>query len=324
MLNTNLVFEQPKRGIIMSIKIFTDAASNLFPSILKEKGSSISVLPMAIDVGDTHFLCYEDNIDVDEVSKSFYEKVEKGEKVHTSLANPGLFKEKAMEEIKEGNQVIFVTLASGISGTYQSACLMANEINEAEGKEVVKVIDSKTASFGEAMIALKAEELSKDGLSFEEVINETVEYVSKVRSEFTDGAIKYLVATGRVSGFAAAIGDVLAIKPLLYGSEEAKIVVTSKVPGRKAALKRLANQVLDNIKDKNSLVYIAHANALEDVSFFKKILKDGGINNIETYYYDLVTGGHVGPGTIAVFYEGYNRDIHKKNVLTSILPKKKD
>lgn len=305
----------------MAIKIYTDASSNLFSSILKENNSEITVLPMALRIDDKEYLCYKDDIDVEEMSKDFYSEMVKGAKPKTSLTSPGLFMEKCKEEVAKGNQVIYVTLASGISGTFQSASLIAEEINNDAKKKMVAVIDSKTAGLGEGRIALKAENLAKSGLEFEKIILETEEYVKKVRSEFTVDSIKYLANTGRVSNVTAIIANMLSIKPLLYGSDEAKIEVTSKVHGRKNALKKLAEQVNDNIVGKDQVVYISHCNSLDDAKYFENLLHEFGINNTKIYFYDLVTGAHVGPGTIAVFYEGDNRAIAKKNLISSLLNK---
>lgn len=303
----------------MAIRIYTDASSNLFKSILKKKGhEEITVLPMALKIDDKEYLCYDDNIDVETMSKDFYEEMKNGARPKTSLTNPGLFLEKCKEEIAKGNQVIYITLASGISGTYQSAILMAEEANKEAGKTMVKIIDSKTAGLGEGRIVMKAADFVKEGLSLEEVVNKVEDYVKIVRSEFTVDSIKYLANTGRVSNIKALIAGVLSIKPLLYGSDEAKIEVTGKVHGRKNALKKLAEQVNENIVNKLQTVYISHCNCLEEAKGFETMLHNFGINNTEIYFYDLVTGSHVGPGTIAVFYEGKNRTIEHKSIVSTL------
>ena len=306
----------------MSVKIYTDAGSNLFKEILAKRGVEIIVLPMTLTVNDKEYHCYSDDIDVASMSKDFYMEMRNGSHPKTSLPSPGLFEELAKKDVANGDRVLFVTLSSGISGTFQSASLIASQINEAEGKEAVAVLDSKTAGFGEGMIALKAASLSKEGLNLSEIKEQTEEYVKKVRSEFTVDSIKYLANSGRVSALTAKIADVLMIKPLLYGSDEGKIVVTAKVPGRKNALKHLVSQLLEHISDKNSLVYIAHCDAEMEAKNVEKELHENGVTNTEVYYYDLVTGAHVGPGTIALFYEGKDRSVEKKGVLSSLLPKK--
>lgn len=305
----------------MSIKIFTDACSNLFKDILKEKKLDIVVLPMSLQIQDKTYLCYEDDIDVEKISIELFDYLESGKKVKTSLTSPGVFYERVIGEVDKGNEVIFISVASGISGNFQSALLMANQINKEKGKEVVKVIDSKTASFGEAMAAIYAYEKATSNEPFEKVVKDVEDYVKKVRSEFTVDNIKYLASTGRVSSLTATIANILSIKPILYGSDNAKIEVFTKVHGRGNAIKTLANQVGEYIKDKKSKVYIAHCNAKEDAIRLQNLLKEKGIDNSEIYIYDLITGAHVGKGTLAVFYEGENRTLEKNNIVKTIINK---
>lgn len=316
----NSLFEDG--GAFMSVRIYTDAGSNLFKDVLLKRNADIVVLPMTLRIENKEYHCYSDNIDVNAMSKEFYMAMKNGAKPQTSLTSPGLFEEKAKEEIAQGNEVLYVTLSSGISGTFNAATLVAQEINQKEGKEVVRIVDSKTAGFGEGMIALYASKLAQEGLSLEEVSSKTEDYLKTVRSEFTVDSIRYLANTGRVSNVTAILASVLLIKPLLYGSPEGKIVVTSKVQGRKNSIKKLASQVLEHVTDKEKLVYIAHCDSLKDAEELERLLKEGGIKNIEIYYYDLITGAHVGPGTLAVFYEGKDRLIQKKSVLSSLLGKK--
>ena len=316
----NSLFEDG--GAFMTVRIYTDAGSNLFKDVLLKRNADIVVLPMTLRIENKEYHCYSDNIDVNAMSKEFYMAMKNGAKPQTSLTSPGLFEEKAKEEIAQGNEVLYVTLSSGISGTFNAATLVAQEINQKEGKEVVRIVDSKTAGFGEGMIALYASKLAQEGLSLEEVSSKTEDYLKTVRSEFTVDNIRYLANTGRVSNVTAILASVLLIKPLLYGSPEGKIVVTSKVQGRKNSIKKLASQVLEHVTDKEKLVYIAHCDSLKDAEELERLLKEGGIKNIEIYYYDLITGAHVGPGTLAVFYEGKDRLIQKKSVLSSLLGKK--
>lgn len=299
----------------MAVSVFTDASSNLFASFLQEKGSAIHVIPMPLRIDDKEYLCYDSSIDAETFSHEFYAKMREGATVKTSLPSPGLLEEEVRKEIDKGNQVVFVTLSSGISGTYQSAKLIADSINEVKGSFTMGVIDSKTAGFGEGMIALYAENLAKLNYSLEDLVKSTEEYVMKVRSEFTVDSLKYLAATGRISKLNAALGNVLMIKPLLYGSNEGKITVTQKAIGRKNAIKKLLGQVEEYAVDKAKKVFITHCDALEEANEMKVSLLSKGFKDVEVYFYDLITGAHVGPGTLAVFYEGENRTIKK-----SILP----
>ena len=295
----------------MAVKIYADAGSNLFPVVLKNRGVEVNVVNMHLTVGDHEYNCYNDPIDVEDFSKIFYNYLEDPNiDVHTSLVNPGDYLNAFKEDVKAGNQIICFTMAKGISGTYNSAVVAANEINEKEGKEVVHVIDTATAGLGEGRQAIKAAELVKEGKSFEEIIKYCEEYRWRVRSEFTVDSVSFLAKTGRVKPWVGKIADMLGIKVMLKGSYESQIELYEKVRGRKMALKSLADLCAKKIvKPEEQIIYITHCNCLEDAERVKKLLEERGVKSpVEIYHYDFVTGSHVGPGTIAIFYEGKNRD----------------
>ena len=293
----------------MGIKVVADAASNLFSSILKEKHADIKVMSLHLTIEDKDYLCYDDEIDISEFSKTYYEELAQGKKVKTSLVAPGQFEEVFKEEIQKGNKVICFTMAKGISGTYNSACKARDIINKEQGKEMVYIVDSATAGFGEGMQALHASELVKKGLDFKTICYECEKFKFKVRSEFTVGDIKYLISKGRVSALLAKFINFLRIKFILKGSNKSKIEVAGKVSGRKMALRRLAETCIAKIKHpEKQTVYISHCDVYEDALSLKNYLNEHGVKNVEIYFYDLITGSHIGPDSLALFYVGENRD----------------
>lgn len=296
----------------MAIKIYADAGSNLFPEIIEKRGLKdyIRILSMHLQVGTHDYNCYNDPINVDDFSKIFYGYLEDPKvDVHTSLINPGDFMAAFEEDVNAGNQIVCFTMAKGISGTFNSACVAANEINEKVGKEVVRVIDSATAGLGEGRQAIKAAELAREGKSFEEIVDYCRNYRWRVRSEFTVGSISFLAKTGRVKPWVGKIADVLGIKAMLRGSYESNIELYEKVRGRKMALKALADIVVRKIVDpEKQIIYLTHCNCIEDAETVKKMILDKINTTIEIYHYDFVTGSHVGPGTVAIFYEGSDRN----------------
>ncbi len=294
----------------MAIKIYADTASNLYPALLKQKNLDIHVLKMPLLVGDETFVCYEEEADIEEMSTRFYKAVEEGKVIQTSLINPDTFINEFKEDVDKGNQIICFIMAKGISGTYQSACLAANEINEQQGKVMVRIINTATAGLGEGLQAIHAYEMVQQGKSFDDIVREAEVFRWKVRSEFTVDNIKYLGKTGRVKPIVAKLANLFKIKVMLNGSYESAIAMTGKVIGRMASIKKLAKQCLDHINKKiKQIIYITHCNVKEDAEVLKKLLIDGGLKDIEIYPYDLITGSHVGPGTIALFYVGNNRDL---------------
>lgn len=293
----------------MAIKIYADAGSNLFQGIIKKRNADITVVNMSLTIDEKIYQCYKDDIDVDQFSHSFYQQMRDGRKINTSQITPYTYREAFKEDIEQGNQIICFVMAKGISGTYNSACTARDEINKEQGKEMVYIVDSATAGFGEGLQALHAYELVKKGMSFEEICKECENFKFKVRSEFTVGDIKYLISKGRISSLLAKFINFLRIKFILKGSNKSKIEVAGKVSGRKMALKRLAETCINKIRNpEKQTVYISHCDAYDDALSIKNYLCDHGVNNVEIYFYDLITGAHIGPDSLAIFYVGENRD----------------
>lgn len=288
----------------MATKIFADAVSNLFPSIIKEKQLDITILPVHLRIDDQQFDLYPDDFDLEEFNKIYYEAIKDNKSVHTSLVSPGEFEEAFKKEIDKGNKIICFTMAEGISGTYQSACLARDMVNEEYKEKKVEIINSMTAGFGEGLQVIHAFKLVKEGKSFEEIITECEKYRHFVRSDFTVDQIKYLVSTGRVNKALAKFISVLNIKVMLKRSEESKIAFAGTAFGRMNSIKQLARIVLNKInKNKKQIVYVTHCNIINDAAKLKDLLLKGGVKEVEIYDYDYISASHIGPGSLAVFYE---------------------
>ena len=293
----------------MAIKIYADAGSNLFKDIIQKRNAEIKVVNMSLTIDEKIYQCYEDDINVDQFSHSFYQKMREGRNINTSQITPYNYLEAFKEDIEQGNQIICFAMAKGISGTYNSACLARDQINQEHGKEMVYIVDSATAGFGEGLQAIHAYELVKKGMSFKDICYECEKFKFQVRSEFTVGDIKYLIKKGRVSALLAKFINFLRIKFILKGSNKSKIEVAGKVSGRKMALRRLAETCLAKIRHpEKQTVYISHCDVYDDALSLKNYLNDHGVKNVEIYFYDLITGAHIGPDSLAIFYVGENRD----------------
>ena len=267
---------------------------------------------MHLRIDDQEYVCYDENLDFDTFSKQFYKDLEEGKKVQTSLVNSGDYLEAFKKDVDAGHEIFCLTMAKGISGTYNAACIARDEVNEEKGKEVVYVLDTATAGFGEGLQAIKAYELAKEGKSLKEIAEFMEEFKWKVRSEFTVDTIKYLLKTGRVNAILAKIVKLISLKLMLYGSYESKIEVSSRVLGRVKSIQKLGQQCIDFIDDKKSTVWISHCDCLEDANKLADMLRAKGIKNIEIHDYDLITGSHIGPNALAIFYVGKNRKFTKE------------
>ena len=238
-----------------------------------------------------------------EDSKTYYQAMKDGADIRTSLVSPGEYEEAFLEEIKKGNKVICFTMAKGISGTYNSACLARDMVNEKYPEKMVEVIDCMTAGFGEGMQAIYADELVKQGKSFEEIISMCEERKHFLRSDFVVDNIKYLLKTGRANKVLARFVRFLNIRVMLKRSESSKIAFAGTSLGKEKSIKSLAKTVIENIDlEHPTTVYITHCNCIEDAESLKTQLEAANIKDIEIYDYDVISGAHIGPDSLAVFY----------------------
>ncbi len=280
------------------IKIITDSSANL-PDKLKY---DLTVIPYTyiLESGEVKSACGDFD------GREFYSLMRKGEKITTSMINTETFKEYFERELKAGNDIIYIGMSGGISGSMNAARNAIEELDYPERK--AEVIDTFAASLGEGLLVIAAAEMLKKGKSFEEICAFIKNERNKVCQYFTVDDLEYLKRGGRISGARALVGNLLDIKPILTGDEEGHIVACGKVRGRNRALKELAKKYVDLVKDKASPVGIAHADAPESALTLIELLKEEGFTgDALTVCYEPVTGAHVGPGTVALFFIG----IHK-------------
>ena len=196
-------------------------------------------------------------------------------------------------------------MSSGISGSCNSAKIAARMMMEAYPDRIVEVIDTRGASLGEGIIALYADRLRRLGRSTAEAIAELYDHVERMFNVFTVDDLMHLRRGGRLSNLSAVVGTVLQIKPLLKGNEEGKIVAFSKVRGRKRSIETLAEYYDKLVVDpEKQIVGIAQAACREDAARLASLLrKNHPPKEILTVEYEPVTGSHVGPGALALFFE---------------------
>lgn len=217
----------------MSITFITDSMVDMPESI--ENHYKYQILPIPIVVGEHE---YADGVDVttDKILKMVEKNPEEFPK--TAQVPAILYKEMFEEAVKKGNDVICLTLSSGLSGTYQTANLMAQEVLEDYPDRKIEIIDSKCATMGMAMILLQGLKLNQLHKSIESIAASMRFMADHVNIFFMVGDIKWLAKGGRISKGAAMIGDMLKIVPILY-FVDGKIVVFDKVRGSKRAFKRI-------------------------------------------------------------------------------------
>ena len=285
------------------IKLFTDTSANLPVSIIREYG--IGVVPFSYTVNGKE-VPYSAETDFN--GKAFYEAMRAGAEVKTSMINVSDFIAAFEPWIAKGDAVIYVGMSGGISGTANSAKLAAEELLEKYPAAKIAAIDTYAASLGEGFLVIETAKMIERGDPFLKIVKK-IELLRKNMCQFfTVDDLAYLRKGGRISGAAAVVGTVLNIKPILRGDENGKIVLCGKIRGFNKSMEALANKYDELVFDKTADVGIAHADNPEGAQRLEDILRTKGFSGeLLKVVYEPVTGSHVGPGTIALFFMGEHK-----------------
>lgn len=285
------------------IKLFTDTSANLPVSIIREYG--IEVVPFSYTVNGKE-VPYSAETDFN--GKAFYEAMRAGAEVKTSMINVSDFMAAFEQWIAKGDAVIYVGMSGGISGTANSAKLAAEELLEKYPAAKIAAIDTYAASLGEGFLVIETAKMIERGDPFLKIVKK-IELLRKNMCQFfTVDDLAYLRKGGRISGAAAVVGTVLNIKPILRGDENGKIVLCGKIRGFNKSMEVLANKYDELVFDKTADVGIAHADNPEGAQRLEDILRAKGFSGeLLKVVYEPVTGSHVGPGTIALFFMGEHK-----------------
>ena len=293
----------------MSFTIFTDTSANLQNCQVKER--NLKIVPFSYYVDGVEHTCIDtESFDAYE----YYGKIKAGVKVTTSQVTPQRFIDNFEPELKEGRDILFVSMSSGISGSCSSARIAANQLREDYPERKIEIVDTLGASLGEGLFALIAADCRDEGMDIEATAEFLRERVPNMRQIFTVDDLMYLRRGGRLSNLSAIVGTVLHIKPLLKGTEEGKIVAFAKVRGRKKSIEALAEHYGREVAEpEKQIVGIAHSACKEDAEMLVELLrKTKAPKEILVVDYEPVTGCHVGPGALALFFFGA-KDVRAKD-----------
>lgn len=246
----------------MSYKIIVDSCGELTEE-MKNSGC-FETASLSIEVGGYHIID-DDTFD----QADFLKRVrECPEAPKSSCPSP----ETYMESYRcEADHVYAVTLSSQLSGSYNSAQLGKNLYIEEYGEKQIHVFDSKSASIGETLIALKIVECEDKGMSFEEVIKEVEAYVEEQHTYFVLETLDILKKNGRLTGLKSLVATTLNIKPLMGSTPIGSIYQLSQARGMKKALAKMIDATIEEaINPEEKTVAISHCNCRERAEFVKE------------------------------------------------------
>ena len=168
-----------------------------------------------------------------------------------------------------------VTLSSKLSGSYNSAVLAQNlYMDEHEGEKNIHVFNSKSASIGETIIALKIRELEEAGLSFDQVVEKVDSYIDSINTFFVLETLDTLRKAGRLSNLKAFVANTLNIKPVMGSTDEGSIQQLGQARGMKKALSKMVEDMIAKTKNcEDKVLAIAHCNCPDRAEFVKKCIE---------------------------------------------------
>ena len=269
---------------------------------LKERNVPVLPLKYTID-GQT----YQDMEGLS--AKEFFQKLREGHMSVTSQINPEEAREMMEPFLKEGKDLLHLAFSSGLSGTYNSMRIAAEELAEDYPDAKIIVIDTLCACMGEGLLLYKVLQLKDQGKTLEEIAEWVEANKLHICHNVTVDDLNHLHRGGRISKTAAVFGTLVQVKPIIHMDENGKLQVIGKERGRKRSLNKIVDMAVEQSEGwENDMVMITHGDCIEDAEYVAERVKEklGNpevlINNIGT-----VIGSHTGPGVVAVFLMGNKR-----------------
>ncbi len=287
----------------MSYAIVTDSTANLSAKQLEE--NNVIAIPFPYFLNNQEYK-YQDLESFD--AKQYYDAIRSGAKVTTSQINPQGYIDIMQPILESGEDILFIGIASGISGAYASAEMARKQLLEDFPERRIELIDSKGAGLGEGLLVLKAAKCRLNGMELQETAERMRLVRERIYQVFIVDDLAHLRRTGRLSNVSAIVGSVLGIKPLLKGNENGKIVAFEKIRGRKKAIKALAEKYFTLAQNPtHQTIGISHADCEEDAKYLASLLQEKlAPKEIILAKHEPATGSHIGPSALALFFEGDN------------------
>ncbi|MBY0218295.1 DegV family protein [Paenibacillus illinoisensis] len=275
------------------IKIFADSTSDLNPDWIKTH--DIGIIPLYVVFGDESL---KDGVEI--TPERLYERVSKdGRLPKTAAPSPADFMTAFQPYIEQGDDILYISLSSELSSTYQNALLASSEFPEGR----ISVVDSLNLSSGIGLLVMKAVHAAQKGQSLKEITHLVEAVKPNVRTEFVIDTLEYLHKGGRCSGMQNLIGSLLKIRPVIRVTD-GKMSPAYKVRGKreKALDQMLQNTLSEKHQIDTDLIIVVHTMAEEDALELQKSLQEQTGGRVELTTAGCVICSHCGPKTTGIIY----------------------
>ncbi|MDY5972573.1 MAG: DegV family protein [Butyricicoccus sp.] len=239
----------------------------------------------------------------------FYERMRDGAMPTTAQVNPENARAVFEDALRTHDEVLHLAFSSGLSGSYQSARIAADELMEEQPGKRIVVIDTLAASLGQGLLTHYAVQMRDRGCSLDETAAWVEENKLHCVNIFTVDDLFHLYRGGRVSKTTAVVGSMLNMKPILHVDDEGKLVAVGKVRGRKRSLEELVGRMASLVgRYENPVVCISHGDCPEDAAYVQQLVRERfGVQEFLVNEVGPSIGAHSGPGTVALFFLGDRR-----------------
>ncbi len=277
--------------------IFVDLSADIDNKIIEKY--DIKFIPMNYTIDDKE---YVSNLYLKDIEmENFYNEMRAGKITKTTQITPFQYVEFLKEYAEKGENILYITLSSGLSNTYNSALLAKQELEDDYPNFKMMVVDSLGATGGIGVLAEIAAKNRESGMSLEDNFKFMDNIRHNLRHWFFVDDLKYLKRGGRVSGSKAFIAATLNIKPIMCTSEEGKLISIGKKIGTKRAAMAIVDKYFETRDENYNIIYISHGDDIDSANLIKRLLleKDKSLNIYITQICPVI-GCHSGPGTVAL------------------------
>jgi len=285
--------------------ILTDSSCDLPADMAEEL--ELEVLPLSFSIGGQDYLNWLDGREIS--FPDFFAKVRAGEMGVTSAVSVGTSEAKMREILEQGKDLLCLSFSSGLSTTYQSAAIAAEDLRGEYPDAKIYVVDSLCASLGQGLFVYLCAQQKKAGKSIDEVLAYAEDMKYHICHWFTVDDLNHLKRGGRISAATALFGTMLSIKPVMHMDNEGHLIPVSKARGRKAALMALVDQMEHlSIDPAGQTVFICQGDCYDDAKLVAdEVTRRFGTKDIYINYVGPVIGSHTGCGVVSLFFVGRER-----------------
>lgn len=282
------------------------------------------------DLSEEHFrsrnisyICFHFELDgveyPDDLGKSipfdeFYRRMANGASTKTSQINVDEFIEYFEPFLKEGKDILHVSLSSGISGVFNSASLARNLLMQKYPERTILIVDSLGASSGYGLFMDRLADLRDEGYSIQELYEWAMKNRLRLNHWFFSTDLTFYIRGGRISKTSGFIGTILNICPLLNMNHLGQLIPREKIRTKKKVIQTIVTRMkacADNGTDYSGKCYISHSACYEDARAVADLVEAAfpKLNGkVEIYSVGTTIGSHTGPGTVALFFWGKERN----------------